>query len=169
MSSQQSERLEAVWEDPQVVEAWGKLVKWLDSYGRYYWNSEQTSLVTKVEMFASAALRAAERAGVDGSVVAQEISRRVQELLRAYNVRPELIDFEPKGMRKSVAEVLSIIFSKPQLPTKQVRDLKPKDELSLKTTRVFGVNEVCPQCGSPLVYLKTLGRYYCFVCKKYCQ
>jgi hypothetical protein len=63
MAAQRAE-VERVFEDPQVSEQWSKLVEWLDKYGAY-WRDETLSLVTRVELLASAVLRVAERAGVD--------------------------------------------------------------------------------------------------------
>ena len=84
----------------------------MDRYGAY-WRDETLSLVTRVELLASAVLRAAERAGVDVHVVAQELCKRVHALLASRNVQPELVEgLELKGMRKEVAELVAAVFPK---------------------------------------------------------
>jgi hypothetical protein len=64
MGLKQTEMASSVFEDPQVSERWSRLVEWLDRYGAY-WREEGLGLVTHVELLVSAALRAAERGGLD--------------------------------------------------------------------------------------------------------
>jgi hypothetical protein len=166
MAAQRAE-VERVFEDPQVSEQWSKLVEWLDRYGAY-WRDETLSLVTRVELLASAVLRAAERTGVDVHVVAQELCKRVHALLASRNVQPELVEgLELKGMRKEVAELVAAVFPRLLPPGRVTGAEAQAGTTAAVAPAAVAPESKCPECGSPLVHLKTLNRRYCFTCKRY--
>ena len=165
MGLQQAGAVGPVFEDPLVSERWDKLVEWLDRYG-VYWREEMLGLVTHVELLVSAAFRAAERLGLDKSEVSREVCERVRALMLSRGIDPELVKgFELKGVRREVAETVATVFPGLRSPS---GDTGAEILAARVVTTVEPEPSVaCPECGSKLVFLKTLKRYYCFTCKKY--
>jgi len=176
---------DSVFRDPQVSKRWKELVSWLRRR-QPYWREEVLSLLSLVELLVHDSLIAANRLGIDQTLTAKEVSEKVRELLIYYQVQPELIQgYELKGIRREVAEVLTAIFPRlspsritaASLASAQVTTAaeKPPGRSSQETSLSSGVAPLtrismsCPVCGSELVYIKTLRRYYCFKCKKYIQ
>ena len=165
MGLKQTEMASSVFEDPQVSERWSRLVEWLDRYGAY-WREEGLGLVTHVELLVSAALRAAERGCLDRGEVARGVCERVRALLLSHGIEPGVVEgYELKGVRKEVAEVVAAVFPRLQSPSANSRKVGSAATAVIDVERAPG--DTCPECGSKLVFLKTLKRYYCFTCKKY--
>ena len=165
MALKHAEAVGVVFEDPQVSEWWNKLVEWLDKYG-VYWREEVLGLITHVELLVSAVLRAAESRGLDKGKLAREVCERVRALLASHDIEPENVEgYELKGVRKEVAEIVAVIFPKLQSPSVDSRKMVSAATTAIAVEQALG--DVCPECGSRLVFLKTLRRYYCFTCKKY--
>jgi hypothetical protein len=81
-------------------------------------------------------------------------------------IDPELVKgFELKGVRREVAETVATVF--PGLRSPSGDTGAGVLAASVVTTVEPEPSVVCPECGSKLVFLKTLKRYYCFTCKKY--
>jgi len=165
MGLQQTGMSGSIFEDPQVSERWSKLVEWLDRYGAY-WRMEVLGLVTHVELFVSAALRAAERECLNRVEVSRGVCESVRALLLSHGIEPEAVEgYELKGVRKEVAEVVAAVFPRLRLPSVNSRKVGSAATAAIDVERA--PEDTCPECGSRLVFLKTLKRYYCFTCKKY--
>jgi len=175
----------SVFRDPQVSKRWKELVSWLRRR-QPYWREEVLSLLSLVELLVHDSLIAANRLGIDQTLTAKEVSEKVRELLIYYQVQPELIQgYELKGIRREVAEVLTAIFPRLSQPRGTVTSLasaqvkitpeklpgKPSREIpgGGSATSLTSLSNLCPECGSELIYIKTLKRYYCFRCKKYAK
>jgi len=106
----QSQDLEAIFSSPEVKQRWLELEIWLKKYS-IYWQDELVGLITHVELLLYNTLRLADKKGVDKARVAEILTGRIRELLLSYNIQPEdITEYEPKGVRKDVAEVLLQIF-----------------------------------------------------------
>jgi ribosomal protein S27AE len=106
----QSQDLEAIFSSPEVKQRLLELEIWLKKYS-IYWRDELVGLITHVELLLYNTLRLADKKGVDKARVAEILTGRIRELLLSYNIQPEdITGYEPKGVRKDVAEVLLQIF-----------------------------------------------------------
>jgi ribosomal protein S27AE len=106
----QSQDLEAIFSSPEVKQRLLELEIWLKKYS-IYWRDELVGLITHVELLLYNTLRLADKNGVDKARVAEILTGRIRELLLSYNIQPEdITGYEPKGVRKDVAAVLSQIF-----------------------------------------------------------
>lgn len=106
----QSQDLEAIFSSPEVKQRLLELEIWLKKYS-IYWRDELVGLITHVELLLYNTLRLADKKGVDKARVAEILTGWIRELLLSYNIQPEdITGYEPKGVRKDVAEVLLQIF-----------------------------------------------------------